>query len=175
MKDEKKARAVHKQNLGVLDAPAMLALERYTGVVYQHLEYKTLRKKADARKRIVVVSGMFGAVRGGDSLPNYKLPINPWLVKFWRPLNATRLAEWAQGERVLSLLPQAYTKAVAYDLLFHVDFRVEGGKKSAGHFGKAIKGKFVRWLIENKVNRVVDIDGFKEDGYRWGGECFVKE
>jgi len=174
IKDAATAKTAHAANLHALDAPALPALQRYTGVVYQHIEYRTMKQKAEARRRIVIVSALFGAVRGGDSLPLYKLSMTPALAKYWRPINAARLEALAEGGPILSLLPQAHAKAIAYQPLIELDFLLEGGRRSAGHFGKAIKGEFVRFLIENKVSRPQDFRHFTEDGYRFNGENFVK-
>ncbi|MBI1318452.1 MAG: peroxide stress protein YaaA [Candidatus Hydrogenedens sp.] len=174
LRDPVSARSVHLANLKCLDAGMLPALQRYTGVVYQHLEYKTLRQKAAARERILVVSALFGLVQGGDGLPWYRAPMTPEAIRYWRPINASRLETLAKGRPVVSLLPQAHAKAVAYQPLINIDFRTAGGAKSAGHFGKAIKGKFVRFLIENKVTRPEDFKHFNEDGYRFDGSNFVK-
>lgn len=174
IKDAATAKIAHAANLHALDAPALPALQRYTGVVYQHIEYRTMKQKAEARNRILVVSAFFGVVRGGDALPLYKLSMTPALAKYWRPINAARLEALSQGRPILSLLPQAHAKAIAYQPLIELDFLLEGGRRSAGHFGKAIKGKFVRFLIEYKVSRPQDFRHFNEDGYRFNGENFVK-
>ena len=39
---------------------------------------------------------------------------------------------------------------------------------------KLVKGKFVRWLIENNIESVDKFNGFNEEGYEWDGEKFVK-
>ena len=174
IKDTTAAKAAHQANLRALDAPALPALLRYTGVVYQNLEYRTMKRKTDASARIIVVSAMFGAVRGGDALPWYKLSMTPALAHYWRPINASRLEALAGGSPVLSLLPQAHAKAIAYQPMIGLDFLVDGGRKSAGHFGKAIKGKFIRFLIENKVTHPKEFHRFTEDGYRFDGADFVK-
>lgn len=175
VKQTDKAALVHAMNLKSAKAPAIPAIERYTGVVYQHLDFQSLRQKAYARKKLLFISAYFGLIPAGEAIPNYKLPINTWLVKYWRDLNSARLEALAKGKPVLNLLSQSYAKAVQYEHLITVDFRVAGGKKSAGHFGKAIKGKFLRYLMENKVSRVDDFDGFREDGYRWDGSNFVQQ
>lgn len=173
-KDEK-AKEIFTLNERALKAPTLPALERYTGVVFQHLDYGSLKSKAAARKRILVVSAYFGLVSGGTPLPDYKLSMNPWLAKFWQDINTERLEALATGKPVLNLLSQSYAKAIAYEPSITVDFKVAGGKKSAGHFRKAIKGRFARYLIENKVASVEGFAGFEEDGYRFDGENFVKK
>ena len=174
LKSEEKAAEAHAQNLGALDAPCLPAISRYTGVVYDHLDYDTLSSKATARKRILIVSALFGLIEGGAPLPAYKLSMTPWLSKYWMPRNSDRLLAVAGGKPVLNLLSQTYARALDYPALVTVDFRVGDGQKAAGHFGKAIKGRFVRWILENKVKKVRDFANFTEDGYRFDGENFVQ-
>lgn len=174
LKSEEKAAEAHAQNLGALDGPCIPAITRYTGVVYDHLGFDTLPQKATARNRILIVSALFGLIAGDTPLPAYKLSMTPWLTKFWRPRNMERLRAVAGGKPVLNLLSQTYARAVDYPALITVDFRVEDGQKAAGHFGKAIKGRFVRWLLENKVGKVSDFVNFTEDGYRFDGTNFVQ-
>lgn len=173
LKSEKKAAEAHEQNLKALDAPCIKAISRYAGVVYDFLDIDNLSNSAAARKRILIVSALFGLVEGGTPLPPYKLSMTPWLTKHWRPLNTARLAAIAKGKPVLNLLSQTYARAVDYPTLITVDFRVEGGQKAAGHFGKAIKGRFVRWVLENNVKRARDFAEFTEDGYRFDGTNFI--
>lgn len=174
LKSEEKAAEAHAQNLGALDASCLPAISRYTGVVYDHLDFNSLTHKATARKRILVVSALFGLIEGGTPLPAYKLSMTPWLTKYWRSRNSARLFAAAGGKPVLNLLSQTYARALDYPALVTVDFRVGDGQKAAGHFGKAIKGRFVRWLLENKVKKVRDFADFTEDGYQFDGENFVQ-
>lgn len=175
VKQPDKAKEWQKTNLAVAKAGCIPALERYTGVVYQYLDYGSLTAKRRAASRLVTVSGLFGAIKGGMKIPEYKLPMNPWLVKYWKPINSERVAGWAKKGAVLSLLSQSYAKALDLEGVLTVDFKVQGGKKSAGHFGKAIKGRFVRFLIENDVTNAKDFGGFTEEGYRFNGSDFVQD
>lgn len=169
-----KADAAHRLNQGAVDAPGLPAIERYTGVVYTHLAPASLHDPAAAMARLLIVSGMYGLIDAGAPIADYKLPLNPWLTKYWKPINSARLAALAGGRPVLSLLPGAHAKALDYAPLVNVDFKLEGGKKSAGHFGKAIKGKFVRFLLETPVTSIDEIGAFREEGYRFDGRDFVQ-
>ena len=57
-------------------APTMVALDRYVGVVYQGLAAAEMspavRRRAD--EHVLVFSGLWGVVRGGDLLPDYRVP-----------------------------------------------------------------------------------------------------
>ncbi|MFP6598199.1 MAG: peroxide stress protein YaaA [Candidatus Hydrogenedentota bacterium] len=174
IKNPEKATEAHRLNLGVLKAGGMRALERNTGVVYGHLDYGSLRAKRRAIGRVHIVSGMFGLIPGGSLIPNYKLPMNTWLARHWRESNTERLQKLRGRQAVLSLLPASYSKAIGVDDAIHVRFKVGGGKKLAGHFGKAIKGRFVRYLIENDITSMKGFDGFVEDGFRFDGTDFIQ-
>ena len=173
LKSEYKAAEAHAWNLAALDAPCLNAVARYTGVVYDHIDFESLPNRISARKRILILSALFGLVEGGCPLPTYKLSMTPWLLKHWKLLNSQRLAVLAKGKPVLNLLSHTYARAIDYPELITVDFRVEGGQKAAGHFGKAIKGRFVRWVLENGVKSAGDFHGFQEGGYRFDGANFI--
>ena len=57
-----------------------------------------------------------------------------------------------------------------------IDFKFIKNNKSisAGHNGKAIKGKFIRFVVENKLEKIDEIIEFKQDGFAWDGKHFVK-
>ena len=135
-KDKEKSGIFQALNQEVLGAPCLCALERYSGVVYQHLDFPNLKKKRKAKSRILIVSGLLGAISGGTYIPAYRMPINSWLANYWRERNAGRLANSAHRKRVLSLLPQAYAKAVGVEQADTVDFRVQGGRKQPDISGK---------------------------------------
>ena len=50
-----------------------------------------------------------------------------------------------------------------------------GKKMPAGHQGKHIKGRFVRWLIEKNITDPKHFKDFKEEGCEWTGAIFLKE
>ena len=162
-------------NAAVLKASTLSAIERYRGVVYEGINYRSMAAAARRRfdERVRIVSALFGLVKPQDAIPNYKLKMEKLdAAAYWKPI----IAEELDGAFIIDLLPKAHQKAVEYGEGVRVDFVVErGGKrKPAGNFGKLIKGRFVRWLCEKNMSdprRFVDFD---EDGYRWNGESFIK-
>ena len=163
-------------NARVLKSPTLPAIERYSGVVYQGIDYASLnaatRKWFDNHVRIV--SALFGLVAPGDLIPDYKLKIEKLdAAKYWKPLVAAELKK----AYVIDLLPQAHKKAVAFEQGVSPDFIVikNGKRKPAGHHGKLIKGRFVRWLCENRVKNAEAFGDFAEDGFAWDGENFIKK
>lgn len=166
-----KAITVNKE---ILSSKTMPAIERYTGVVYDAIEYQTLKNKSDFNSRVLIVSGLFGLVRPTDLIPNYRLKIDKLkAAKLWLNSNSKKL----EDKFVIDLLPQAHKKAVKYKNGIAVEFVLKkaGKKMPAGHQGKHIKGRFVRWLIENNVTDPERFKDFKEEGYKWTSEVFLKE
>lgn len=165
--DAAKARAAHARTLAALEAHARPAFERYTGVVYDHIAFDEMKRPAAAARRVLIVSALFGLIPGDTPIPDYKLPMQPWVARHWHAINTARLATLAGKAAVIDLLPQAHRKALDPGEAIAVEFRVAGGARTAGHFGKAIKGRFVRWLLENPKRGLADFPAFQEDGYRW--------
>ncbi|HEX8092456.1 YaaA family protein [Jatrophihabitans sp.] len=77
----------------VRTAPTMPALDRYAGIVYDGLFLQPLSDaaRAVADREVLIFSGLFGVVRGGDPVPAYRVPAKAWLPElgvlstFWRP------------------------------------------------------------------------------------------
>jgi cytoplasmic iron level regulating protein YaaA (DUF328/UPF0246 family) len=68
-------------NRRVRTAPTMPALDRYAGIVYDGLFLQPLSAaaRAVADREVVIFSGLFGALRGGDPIPTYRVPAKAWL------------------------------------------------------------------------------------------------
>lgn len=162
-------------NCAILNAPTMPAIERYCGVVYDGIDYPRLDTIGKRRfdRRVRIVSAVFGLVKPKDAIPNYKLKIDKLdAAAHWK----AELEDEFSSSFVIDLLPQAHRKAIRYPQGIVVDFFVEkrGKRVSAGHNGKWIKGRFVRWLCENDVSTPDGFPEFAEDGYEWTGEGFLK-
>ena len=97
------------------------------------------------------------------------------LQHHWRPV----LTEVLNKEKlIIDLLPQVHRKAYTPDKnVIKVDFSVikKGKKTAAGHFGKSVKGEFIRYMAENNVTNLDQFSGFEYDGFKWDGTSFIKE
>ncbi len=168
--------AAVEANTNILTSPTMAAIERYSGVVYKAIDHTSLdqasRKVFDQSVRIV--SAVFGLVKPQDMIPDYKLKIDKLGAdKYWKSLNAKTLKDVF----VIDLLPKAHQKAVEYDNGVVVEFfhLRDGRKISAGHQGKHIKGRFIRWLVQQPALNPECFVQFTDEGYKWNGEAFTKK
>jgi cytoplasmic iron level regulating protein YaaA (DUF328/UPF0246 family) len=153
-------------NSSLIGAPTLPAWQRYTGVVWDHLDPATV--PASDRRRIVVVSGLLGLARGDDPVPDYRLKMgaNPSglgkLSTWWRTDLSESLNAFASGttdrrRRVLiDLLPQEHRAA------WRPDGRVRGLAiefvdpigKPGGHFAKAAKGTLARAILTDGLGAI---------------------
>ena len=172
-----KAIMFHRQNQDVFNSKCVPAIERYTGVVYNHIDWSTLSVKAKnyMKKNILIFSGLFGLLRPDTLIPDYKLKMNVLSLKnLWGPI----ISEYLKDEDVIfDLLPQVHRKAYTPNKnTIQVDFLVQskGKTSAAGHFGKAVKGQFIRFLATNQITKTKDFKNFEYDGFKWNGKQFIK-
>jgi len=81
-----------RDNRRLRTAPTMPALDRYAGVVYDglFLQPPSEPARAVAHRELLIFSGLFGVLRGGDPVPPYRVPAKAALpglgvlATFWR-------------------------------------------------------------------------------------------
>ena len=146
----------------VHQAPTLPAVERYAGVVYDHLDVGSLSAAARRRahEHVLIPSALFGPVRGGDPIPAYRLlmlarlpePVGR-LAAWWRPHVAARLDALVDDTTtVVDLLSSEYAAAVPAAARqdrhwVTVDFVTADGAKVPGTIGKQRKGALARRLL----------------------------
>lgn len=163
-------------NATLIGAPTMPAWQRYTGVVWDHIDPATLSTSAmrRAHESVIVVSGLLGLVGFEDPIPDYKLKIGASLElprvsggttsrqalsSFWQPRLSPILDTWIRGRTVIDLLPLEHRRAWLPETgiqVIRVAFVDRRGRK-AGHDAKAAKGLFVRHILtERSPMRALD-------------------
>jgi hypothetical protein len=143
------------RNAVLHSSPTVPAIERYTGVLYDALDVRTLTgaQRRRAARRLAVGSALFGVVRAEDPIPAYRLsagstlPGLPSLRALWKPVLGPVLA--ADGDLVVDLRSGAYADlapvpgAVTVQVLSE---RPDGTRAVVSHFNKAHKGRLARLL-----------------------------
>ena len=145
-------RRARSANMTLIGAPVLPAWQRYTGVVWDHLDPAAL--PPSARKQIVVVSGLLGLVRGDDPVPDYRLKLGASvrplgkLSTWWRDAISAEVAAMARRRVVVDLLPQEHRAALRLDGLHGVSVTlVDPSGAPGGHFAKAAKGELARSIL----------------------------
>lgn len=139
-------------NRSLIGASTFPAWQRYTGVVWDHFEPCTL--PAADMKRILVVSGLLGVVRGDDPVPDYRLKMGAHpagigkLSTWWRDEVSAVINRAGRRHVVIDLLPQEHRAAWVPAGVEGVSIElVDPGGKPGGHFAKAAKGTLARAIL----------------------------
>ena len=158
-----------ERNRELWSAPVMPALSRYTGVLYDALDFDTLddASKRRALSSVAIFSALFGLIRASDKIPAYRLSWDSALPSgkpgsVWGPL-ATDL--WASvGDFVLDLRSEGYRSLGplpegAGVFVSLVKPGPGGARGAIGHHNKGTKGRLVRDLVESgaDITSVADL------------------
>ena len=165
-------------NLALRGAKTLPASQRYTGVVWDHLDLGSLpfALQKIAAKNIVIVSGLLGLVAAGDATPDYRLKIGASLApmgklsSWWRDELSRALNKYCAGAVVVNLLPQEHSAAFVADekaisRYLHVDLATKSGT-AGGHDAKAAKGRLARHLLLNRTDPVKALKSFKDPKFK---------
>jgi len=164
--------------------PAVLA---FNGDVYDGLDATTL-KTTDlswAQQHLVILSGLYGALRPLDSLQPYRLEMGtrlahaqgPDLYSFWGDTVAQYLQQRLADDSspvIVNLASQEYFRVADRPLLRSArivtcvfeDWKVDQ-YKVISFFAKRARGLMARWAIQNRVASARKLTQFEADGYTW--------
>ncbi len=160
------------ERLGAGTAKALPAWQRYTGVVWEHLDPFTLDD--DQRRRTLVPSALLGLATGLDPVPDHRLKFSVSLPdigrldRWWRPHVTAVLAALPRGTVIIDLLPNEHRAAIDVNdgalrrrhPVVRVDFTDVRGA-AVGHDAKAAKGRLARHLL---IHGLPGVDGWTDHG-----------
>ena len=145
-------------NASLMNSPTLPAWQRYTGVVWDHLDLGSITpaKRKTFTQRIVIPSGLLGLVRADDPVPDYRLKMGArfatfgLMSKWWRDALTDTLVAIVKNRVVIDLLPNEHR--VAFDSaeipgITRVDLVAHTGGVVGGHNAKAAKGLLARHLL----------------------------
>ena len=145
----------HKRD--IIHEATMKAIERYTGVAFDYLEYEKLHSAAQnyIDEHVILFSNLFGPIRAKDFIPEYRLKQGEAVgdikvEKFYHEHAASLLEEYLANEEILDLRAGFYDKfykpAKPYTTL---KFIKDG--KVVSHWAKAYRGIVVREIAKAEV------------------------
>ncbi|CAB4761744.1 unannotated protein [freshwater metagenome] len=132
-------------------SPAARAMDVYSGVLYQALDWDSLSTAAKARgeKSLLIISAIFGVVRPGDVIPNYKAKIKS---SDWKAALKPAL-DGLDSELIIDCRSSTYAgvwqSPPANTVAIRV-FKKEKGKISViTHLSKKYRGELTRVLLKS--------------------------
>jgi hypothetical protein len=148
----------YKQNVSAV--PTMKAIERYDGVAYDYLTYPqlTLQAQAYIDTHTIIFSNLFGPIRAGDAIFDYKLkqasPIGSFTPdKHYKESFSTALDEMIGEKEILDL------RAGYYDKFYipskpSVTLKFLKGGKVVSHWAKAYRGILLRETAKYQISSI---------------------
>ena len=140
--------------------PTAKAIDIYSGVLYQALDFNSLDSKSKKRaiKSIVIISALFGAVKLEDKIPSYKLDMAKSLPKIgslnslWKKVLPQAL-EKIKTNLIVDCRSSTYQGVWVPDFNKTVGIRVftlKNGKKSVvTHMSKKTRGEVTKLLVQS--------------------------
>jgi cytoplasmic iron level regulating protein YaaA (DUF328/UPF0246 family) len=140
----------------------MKAIERYTGVAFDYLDYSSLDEKVQdyVDSHVILCSNLFGFLRADDLIPEYRLKQGAAagdirVEKFYHEHGAQLIEAYLAKEEILDLRAGFYDKfykpAKPYTSL---KFIKDG--KVVSHWAKAYRGIVLREIAKSGVESIDD-------------------
>jgi cytoplasmic iron level regulating protein YaaA (DUF328/UPF0246 family) len=163
------AAAALTANANAASGPTLPAMHRYAGVVYDGLAVAGLSEAARklARRELIIFSGLLGASRGGDPVPDYRLPAKAQLpgigtaATYWRRRLAVLLPPLLDGGLILDLRssdyaamwrPAADSELATRLIGVRILSRTPAGKLAVVSYpSKLAKGRLTAALLERRA------------------------
>lgn len=160
------------------------ALWAYVGDVYKGFQARTLSVKGAewAQTHLIIPSGLYGLLRPFDAICGYRLEMKTPLVgenhanlpQFWGEKLGSYTENHADGE-LLILSSQEYAKTIQPFLSAHtrvvtpafVDKKPSGKEEQVAIYNKLMRGVMARWIVDERIDNLVDITAFSAHGYRY--------
>lgn len=170
---------LHQTNLTQLLTPAIVA---YSGIQYQYMAPDVFTDQAFTyvQDHLRILSGFYGALRPFDGVVPYRLEMQTSLsvgqstnlYDFWG--NKPKQALSLNHEPLINLASLEYSKSVRkylqpdepmIDIIFgHL---VDGKLKTRATFAKMARGEMVRFMAENNVQHLEELQAFDRLNYRF--------
>jgi len=139
-------------------ALCLQAIERYSGVAYEYLNYLALPQNAQEylAKKVIIFSNLFGPIRASDFIPDYKLKQGTSVgclapEAFYKKYFSDVLDEMIGENEVLDLRAGFYDKFyIPKETSTTLKFLKEG--KVVSHWAKAYRGSVLRECAIHKIN-----------------------
>lgn len=176
------------QRLKTMDLQNMLtpAVLAYDGMVFKHIDSSMLEDNAlrYLQEHLCILSAFYGGLRPMDGITPYRLEmqskaaigISANLYDFWK--DAIYHAVKDESGIIVNLASKEYSKCIEnylmpQDIYVTISFYelVHGNLVTKGIYAKMARGEMVRFLAEENIQTLADIQRFNRLGYFFMQEC----
>ncbi len=169
LKNEKE---VTRYKESLKNKPSMKAIQRYTGVAFDALDYENLSGKAQTYvdENVVLFSNLFGPIKANDLIPDYKykqgakLP-NTNVEKFYNE-HFSELLDDELGEEIIDIRAGYYEKFYKVKKANVLTFKFIKDGKVVSHWAKFYRGKLLQAIANSNITCFTDFMNLQIDGLK---------
>jgi len=154
----------------IFNSPLMCALQRYSGVAYDYLDFNSLSEDAKEYLKLntIIFSNLYGPILGGDYISNYKVKqgnnigdIKP--DKFYKDRFSYQLDLFLSNSDILDLRAGYYDKVYKITKPYTTLKFLKNGK-SVSHWAKAYRGLVLKEIAKHQINSIDEFNSLEIDG-----------
>jgi cytoplasmic iron level regulating protein YaaA (DUF328/UPF0246 family) len=153
---------VSQYSKSILNKPTMKAIQRYSGVAFEALEYNLLDKSTQEyiNNNVLIFSNLFGVLKASDLIPDYKykqgskLP-NFNIEKFYKDVLKEQLDDYLD-EEVLDIRASYYDKYYK-PTANTITYKFLKNGKVVSHWAKYYRGKLLKCIAQNNIQNFTQL------------------
>jgi cytoplasmic iron level regulating protein YaaA (DUF328/UPF0246 family) len=158
-------------NLELETSPTMHAIERYTGTLFEALDFQSLSEEAKQRagERVLIQSPLFGLTPALEHIPNYRLSADSTLpgIKLKKIWPAAHEAVWPRlVHPILDMRSKDYVQLAPIPESiesYYVEVLDSKSGKALNHFNKKAKGLLARAALEQRLEDISQLGEVARD------------
>lgn len=162
------------------------AILAYAGAVFQGLRAETFSEEQlqYTQEHVRILSGLYGVLRPLDLIQPYRLEMltklknsqGKDLYAFWKEVITEHMKEELKKDKegvLLNLASKEYSSAIdmkklKVSVITPVFKEYKGGSyKNVTIYAKRARGLMIRFMAENKINKLEEIKNFQEEDYQF--------
>jgi len=153
----KKESDIAYHNKDIIHELTMKAIERYTGVAFDYLNYAELNsiQKSYIDKSVILCSNLFGFIRADDMIPEYRLKqgasVGELKPEKLYKAQSHLMEEYLEDEDILDLRAGFYDKFYKPTKTYTTLKFIKNGKV-VSHWAKAYRGVVLREVAKADIN-----------------------
>lgn len=159
----KKEADIQRYKQDIIHELTMKAIERYTGVAFEYLDYTTLniKEKSYIDSHVILFSNLFGAIKASDFIPDYKLKQGETVgdiksEKLYHKHLSLLLEEYLKEDEILDLRAGFYTKFYKPKKAYTTLKFIKNGKV-VSHWAKAYRGIVLRYIAQETIDSIDEL------------------
>jgi len=156
----KKESEINRYNKDIIHELTMKAIERYTGVAFEYLDYANLNQVSQSYidNNVILFSNLFGPLLASDFIPEYKLKQGEAVdtiktESFYHEHAADLMESYLKDDEILDL------RAGFYDKFYkpkkkYTTLKFIKNAKVVSHWAKAYRGIVLRELAKENITSI---------------------